>query len=931
MAISTRGVAAITDLMKPVEDSPDFSFLNDWQPDYESSFFPRLNNSPQAKLNLNGDDRKKVKVAISAVHEVNGLLEDTTLELSDDKGTFSNSISVFHRDGEVAIVAIPVTPVTQKAMGGFLLAHDLLNIPNAELFVQGLKNLSSLVPPTEKYLQWRWWPVAKEERKIDLRSAAQLLLAITNPGDRNIQSISDLMDSRATLTTGERIPSVQEWQTALTKLESLKEFPADAVVITLDVDQLPELQRAIAITLKAFERQEKLNEEVKVELAALIANRTEAHIDGLSVDDFAGKFRGQGFPKKLLLSRFEEYAPHKLDRDDQRPTVGAVLRLAERNSYVFNTQSLKLCLELMRTYVKDQKIVRGYPRLTDTDKSFEEFLRKIYKLYLDQARPYPSRAQFDALVKLVESKPEELHLLARSEDSVKHLIGSFDTYTDQDKLAKLDEVYTEPTGLEARQYFRENPATYQAILSSLGFNALTLEQISGFLAPELTAAIRAIEIDTSGMKSPLRSYQTFGVQYALHQKRTILGDEPGLGKTVTALGLAKHLQSNGHSRFLVIVPLGVLENWRREIVKHTDFVPKVLYGADLETDLKLWVEEAGIALATFESIQKVNAHHLASGITSLDLTIADEAHYLKNPETLRARGVLPWLFAAERALLMTGTPLDNKIEEFEQLIHYVQPHLEMPLNRAAYTAFRRAIAPAYLRRNQIDVLQELPELQDDEEFIELSEADKEYYKRALEANDWNLARRAKVLAGTKSSTVQRIQSIVEESMANNNKVLIFSFYREVISVLQKCLTDDDGYAPLTGDLSSLERQEQVDAFTAAEKPGVLLAQIVAGGTGLNIQAASVVILVEPQVKPSLESQAIRRSYRMGQTKSVRVIRMRGKNTIDARWVAMLEEKMRLFDATAGVSDVGAFDELASSQQGSLFKAEREAWGVEGDE
>ena len=927
MAISTRGVSAITDLMTSVTEGPDFSFLNDWKPKVDSSFFPRLNNSPQAKIDLNGDDRAKLRVTISAVEEVNTLFTDTGLELSSNKGFFSNSISVFHRDGEVSIVALPVTSATQKAMGGFLLASDLWNIPNAKLFVKGLKDLSDLIPPTQKYLQWRWWPVAKDERRINRRSAAQLLLAATNPGDRNIHVISELIESRSSLSTGKRIPTIQEWKLALTKLESLKEFPADALIITLSVDQMPELQKAITITTHAFERQADLNAEVKEELQNLIEKRTKKHIDGISINDFAEKFRGQGFPKKLLCNRFEEHAPNRLAANDQIPTVGSILRLAKKAPFAFNTQSLDLSIQLMETYVQDQRLIRGCPRLTDSDASFEEFLRKIYKLYLDQARPYPARAQFDALTKLVSSKPEELYLLARSEDSVKRLIGSFDTYIDPVRLTKLQEVYVEPSVNDARQYFKENPATYQAILSSLGFNALTLEQISGFLAPELTKAIRAIEIDTSGMKSPLRSYQTFGVQYALHQKRVILGDEMGLGKTVTALGLAKHLQSNGHSRFLVIVPLGVLENWRREILKHTDFIPKVLYGEELETNLKSWVAEAGIALATFESIQKVNAHYLTSTISALDLVVADEAHYLKNPETRRAIGVLPWIQAAERALLMTGTPLENKLEEFEQLIHYVQPHLAMPVNKAAYTEFRKAISPAYLRRNQIDVLQELPELQDDEEFIELSEADKEYYRRALEANDWNRARRAKILAGPKSSTVQRIQDIVSESMANGHKVLIFSFYREVISILQRNLKDDDPYTPLTGDLNSLERQQQVDSFTSSEKPGVLLAQITAGGTGLNIQAASVVIIVEPQVKPSLESQAIRRAYRMGQTKNVRVIRLRAKDTIDARWVLMLNEKLKLFDATAGVSDVNSFDDAVSGQQGSIFKAEKAAWGV----
>jgi len=927
MAINTRGVTAITDLLETVTDSPDFSFLNDWTPTQGSSFFPRVNYTGDEKLSLDGEDRKKLRVAIEAVQSVNELLNDAGKELSSTKGDFSNAISVFQRDGEISIVAIPVNKITQRAIGGFLLAHDLWGVPNAEAFVQDLKNLEDLIPPTEQYLRWRWWPVAKDERQVNLRSAAQLLLSATNPGDRNLHVIAGLMDSRASLSAGRRLPELADWLQAVTKLESLKDFPVGSVVVTLDVEKMQAVQAAIAVIQKSFERQAQLNEELRDELDRLTTRRLRDHLNSLSLEQFAKQTKGQGFPRKLLENRFNDFAKTHMEAGDQKPTVGAVLRLADKAEKLFDGQSLGFGIQLMRTYARDQKLLRGYPRLTDKDSYFEEFLRKSYKLQRDQLRPHPSKNQFEALAKLLQDDPEQLHLVARNEAAVKHLIGSLDTYTDMNRLQRLSEEYAEPTVDEARLYFRENPATFQTMLSALGFNALTLEQISGFLAPELTAAIRNIELETEGMKSQLRSYQTFAVQYALHQRRVVIGDEMGLGKTVTALGLAKHLQNTDHNRFLVIVPLAVLENWRREVLKHTDFEPHMLYGEDLEANLQSWVTDGGLALATFESIQKVNSHHLVSSITGLDLTVVDEAHYLKNPETLRTRGVIPWVKAGERALLMTGTPLENKLEEFEQLLSYVQPHLKMPKNKTIYTAFRKAIAPAYLRRNQVDVLQELPDLLETEEYIELSDADAEYYKRALQAGDWNLARRAKVLAGSKSSTVQRIKELVGEAMANDNKVLIFSFYREAISVLQNELKEDDPFIPLTGDLSSAERQEQVDAFTKAEKPGVLLAQIKAGGTGLNIQAASLVLILEPQTKPSLEAQAIRRAYRMGQTKPVTVVRLRARNTIDERWVAMQNEKQKLFDATAGVSDLHAFDDAVAGEQGSLFEAERRAWGV----
>jgi len=932
MAIHERGTEIINELMSSVEDSPDFSFLNEWQPSSDT-FFPRLNNSPNAKENLNGEDRKKVRVAADAIEEVNKLLEDTTLELSESKGDFSNSISVFLRDGEVSVVAVPVTKENELAMGGFLFAHDLLNLPNSDLFLDDLKSMVELIPPTEGYLRWRWWPVKKDERQLNKRSAAQLLLSATNPGNRNIHHIADLVESRSQFSSGRTVPNAEDWRAALLKLDSLKEFPPEAVISTIDLDQMAQILSSIETLREGFNRRDSLMAAGISALNNLAASRSQNHADTLSIDAFSQKVKGKGFARKILsgIADVEVYGNDRGSRllggGYPSHSIGDIMRLAKSHPYMFSSKTLQGSLKMIEVYMEDQKRLLGYPRLSDTDAAFEEFLRLVYRFYLDQQRPYPSRSSFESLEKLLRDQPNQLHLIARNKEAVTKLIGTLDVYSDSKRMELIGADQNDPTVTEARNFFKENPATYQAVLSSMGLNALSLEQISGFLAPELTSEIRNIEVDLSGMKSPLRSYQVFGVQYALHQKRVLLGDEMGLGKTVTALGLMNHLSNEGDNRFLITMPLAVLENWRREVLKHTNFVPYVLHGETLDSDLTSWVSEGGIALTTFESIQKVNQHWLIGSVAVPALVIVDEAHYIKNPETRRAKGILPWLKASERALLMTGTALENKLEEFETLIHYVQPSLPIPADKLAYSAFRKAIAPAYLRRNQVDVLQEIPELQDDEEYIELSDADAEYYKRALKNNDWHQARRAKILAGENSSTVQRIKDIVRESNENGHKVLIFSFYRETIDVLQRVLHEDDPYTPITGDLDSVERLTEVDKFTKAEKPGVLLAQITAGGTGLNIQAASVVILVEPQTKPSLEEQAIRRSFRMGQTKAVRVIRLRGKNTADERWVKNLAEKKKLFALTAGVSDAAALDNAVSGASAKLMEEERLAWGV----
>lgn len=934
MSIHQGSELSIADLLQEAYSAPDFSFLQGWPED--SSFFPRLNGASVESFELKKEKRVELSEAVVSVQRLQPLIAETEIELRSSKGSFSNSISVFHRDGEVSVVAIPVNSDTRKSLGGFLLAKELLANSNADRFFSELRDLPALAHGAQRALDRNWWQRRKEEHSVDMRRAAQLLLAAKSTGPAQLSRILELLESRISTAAGATAPSVSDWQQALLKLEALKELPSDAIVSSLQFTEVRELRATLQVISEGFARLDRRRRALESSLEKLKAHKIEAHASSYTLDEFAKRLKGRGFPRKALEGLILDHRKYMVGApgSDQKATtgevtLGEVLRMKKELSWIFRTSTQLSAVQLIETYMEDQKELLSYPRLTDSGEAFDDFLTRAHELYLEQQRPYPVRAQFEVLHRLLQNSPEELHLVARDSDALKRLIGSVSLYSDADRAAKLSRLEEISGPADAREFFATNPASFQSVLSNLGFNSLTLEQISGFLAPELTTKIRNIDLDLAGMKSQLRSYQTFGVQYALHQQRVILGDEMGLGKTVTALALAKHLTNEGGKRILVVSPLAVLENWRREILKHTDYEPRVLYGKSLEGDLATWIADGGIAIATFESVQRVSQKKLLEELLVLDLTVIDEAHFLKNSKTKRTRAVLPWIRGAARALLMTGTPMENSLDEFVTLISYVQPHLELPEDTLAHTEFRKAIAPVYLRRNQIDVLQELPELQDEEDFIELSEADAEYYRRALTNSDWHQSRRAKVLAGNQSSTVQRIQDIVKESVANGHKVLIFSFYRETIDVLRNCLSEDDPYLPLTGALSSLERQLEVDKFTEAKEPGVLLAQATAGGTGLNIQAASVVIIVEPQTKPSLEDQMVGRSHRMGQTKAVRVIRLRGKDTLDERWVDMLQGKRKIFDATAGVSDAAALDSAMdnSNIMKQLLEDERKAWGL----
>src|SRR5699024_279149 len=158
-----------------------------------------------------------------------------------------------------------------------------------------------------------------------------------------------------------------------------------------------------------------------------------------------------------------------------------------------------------------------------------------------------------------------------------------------------------------------------------------------------------------------------------------------------------------------------------------------------------------------------------------------------------------------------------------------------------------------------------------------------------------------------SEKIKQLMDICLEAKENGDKVLIFSYFKIVLNKLLNLL-GEDVVGMISGDVSTNQRQDMIDAFTEAEDGKILLSQIEAGGVGLNIQAANIVILCEPQWKPSTENQAISRVYRMGQTKNVIVYRLLTEASIDETMLEILGEKSDIFNQYAHDSLVSdAFD------------------------
>jgi superfamily II DNA or RNA helicase len=457
------------------------------------------------------------------------------------------------------------------------------------------------------------------------------------------------------------------------------------------------------------------------------------------------------------------------------------------------------------------------------------------------------------------------------------------------------------------------PVTYNGLLIDVAELDPAREASQGFLPADIAEQVRVLPLDLSLLKTSLRGYQAFGAKFALVQERVILGDEMGLGKTMESLAALCHLAAKGATHFLVVCPASVVINWTREVERHTLLEARRLHlpGAKRQAAEQEWVAKGGVAITTFEALRRMPE--------DLDVSVAmmvvDEAHYAKNPNALRTQAVSEWASRSRRALFLTGTPMENKVEEFRVLVGHLRPEVAENLDIADEaldgTRFREQVAPVYLRRNQEDVLSELPDRLETQEWVALEGAAMRAYRKAVLEGNFMAMRRAAFDPGTVkgSPKLRRLVEIVSEAADGGRKVIVFSYFRDVLETMVEVLAGRDGVpgipviGPLTGDISPTERQAMVDKLTNVKGPAVLVSQIQAGGVGLNIQAASVIIIAEPQLTPSIEEQAIARAHRMGQVRPVDVHRLLCEDSVDQRILELLAGKREAFDEYARRSDM----------------------------
>ena len=446
-----------------------------------------------------------------------------------------------------------------------------------------------------------------------------------------------------------------------------------------------------------------------------------------------------------------------------------------------------------------------------------------------------------------------------------------------------------------------------------------LESFTGLPHAELPA----------GLGDILRPYQKSGVDWLAFSRDTglgcVLADDMGLGKTLQALAALK-------GRTLVVAPTSVVWNWAEETRKFRPDLKVALYhGSRRKLD-----DDADVTLTSYPLLRN-DIDEL--GAIGWDTVILDESQTIKNPDSQVARAA--YRLRAGWKLTLSGTPVENRLEELWSQIHFTNPGLlggrtdfqdryAGPISAGdagAAERLRERIKPFVLRRLKKEVAPELPPRTDVVLHVELDEQERNLYDairaatqrevlKLLESGGGVMAaleallrlRQASCHTGLlpgqsaeTSSKVSRLLTALEDAASDGHKALVFSQWTSLLDLIEPHL-EKAGIAFTRLDGSTRDRQAVVAEFQDPDGPPVMLISLKAGGTGLNLTAADHVFLVDPWWNPAVEDQAADRTHRIGQDKPVLVYRLVARDTVEERILVLQEAKRALAAAALGGAD-----------------------------
>lgn len=431
-----------------------------------------------------------------------------------------------------------------------------------------------------------------------------------------------------------------------------------------------------------------------------------------------------------------------------------------------------------------------------------------------------------------------------------------------------------------------------------------------FLQPPLDALLAEPVLFPPGRRP--YEYQVAGIRFLSERKSALLGDEMGLGKTIQAIVATQLLFRRGEIKAVLIVcPRSLLGVWEHEMKKWAPelFLVKVR-GTSQERTI-LWNTRASVHLTTYETLRSDCLNNDGGLKHRFGLVVLDEAQKIKNPDAGVSRAVRE--IQAQYRWALTGTPLENKLEDVIAIFDYLAPQLFRERRDWWVQMVKDKIQPYFLRRRTADVLLELPEKVSSEVWLDLTEEQRAAYDTAEDSGRLSLqepgATRIHVLSlisklkqicnmepeSGESCKVNYLVDQLESVVDSGQKALVFSHFPRV--TLSKLMGTLGHYSPalFDGTLSDNQRSGLVRGFQEEESPRVLLMSVQAGGVGLTLTRANHVFHFDHWWNPAVARQAEGRAHRIGQQNTVFVHDLYTNDTIEERIYQLLQSKQQLFD------------------------------------
>lgn len=460
------------------------------------------------------------------------------------------------------------------------------------------------------------------------------------------------------------------------------------------------------------------------------------------------------------------------------------------------------------------------------------------------------------------------------------------------------------------------------------------------------------------LNADLRSYQVYGFKWlnVLYDCGFggILADEMGLGKTLQVISLLAY-RNKEKIKSLIVTPASLVYNWYAEFNKFAPFIKvgMVVGNKDERSTLLTHRHEYDVLITSYDLLKR--DIDLYSDI-SFDVEVIDEAQYIKNQTTGAAKAVKE--INSKKRFALTGTPIENRLSELWSIFNYLMPdylysyeyfrkHFESPIvndgDEYASNMLKKMIGPFILRRRKMDVLKDLPEKIERVYYANFDSRQKEIYdaqvmkiSKLVENEDEKAFSTSKIVILAELMKVRQIccdpslllenykggsakkdtcLQLIEESIDGGHKLLVFSQFTSMLEILEEELNKKKiAYYKITGATDKKERLELCNKFNKDDVK-VFLISLKAGGTGLNLIGADIVIHYDPWWNEAVISQATDRTHRIGQTNTVTVYKLIAKDTLEEKILKLQEDKQNLADEILS----GANTSLSSMSKDELLE------------